>query len=550
MTPSNQSIELQKLYESYSAKNPSRPLLCPSPIDLGDGLILRRCQQSDRNELAAFNARIHFPAVGRYTLDAFDGDLNEGLGLRHPTFNVDCITVVVDSKKEATGNSIVSSVFSIPQIWFYGTPDASASTQEEAIKSYIPLVVTRPEAVGTDEGYRGSALIKKHMDVHHKWAQDLNSSIQFIGGMPLYYSRFGYDLAPPRMGGFSGNKETISVLITAYKQKLEKDSSLPRLAFRRATSADASFLARLVRINFGKREGVWTDIPEQYWVDLFDTRQRGSLSSHEVFVLGRLGSDSSLERKTVGFVQLNSMSGHVSIFEVDQDVVSWTDATTVLFEWLQEYQLRHAANKKEITRAPLILPSSQTSELPPLTQPSAINVPSEILPEDWAFKLLLGASHPCYTSIPKTTTIPIEIKPYYWYTRISHLPSFLQKITPVLNHRLKTSLTFSQFTGTIAIMFSFHSAAGNVPILEIKNGQLETVKEADASWSRQDLVTKGRVGYLAMCHGTSWMRMVLGHRTASEIQENGDLVVLDQSVVQVLDVLFPRMRVDNIVGLD
>ncbi|KAJ3064047.1 hypothetical protein HDU99_004601, partial [Rhizoclosmatium hyalinum] len=230
-----------------SLKNTSRPLLCPNPIDLGNGLVLRRAEPGDRDELAAFNARIHFPSGGRGTFDYFSPSDFEGA--EHPTTDHTNFTVVVDTAKN---NKIVSSVWSVPQIWYYGNPDTLA-TESNALETGVPIVVVRPEGVGTDEEYRGHGLIKKHMDVHHEWARALGSPLQFIGGMPQYYCRFGYECAPERIAGVGGTLASLEPLIK------KKD---PRFQVRQATLDDVDFIMSTVRVNSSRRDGIWTDVDQ------------------------------------------------------------------------------------------------------------------------------------------------------------------------------------------------------------------------------------------------------------------------------------------------
>ncbi|KAI9344681.1 hypothetical protein BDR26DRAFT_1005950 [Obelidium mucronatum] len=587
--------QLHRAHAEIARTNAQRPLLCPTPVELGDGLVLRRATAADGAALAAFNAQQHFAAVGRATADAF------GAAARHPTLDARCFTVAA----AADSGRIVSAVYSVPQLWLYA--------------GAVPLVALRPEAVGTAADFRGRALVAKHLDAHRRWAHALGAAVLFIGGMPQYYARFGYDLCPPRMGGRCGTKASVASAIQARQKRLleleqqgpdSDKNAVKDLAFRRGAAADASFLTRLVRRNSRRRDlGIWTDFPESYWVDLFEGRQAGSFSANDVFVLEasvdagssvaaafRVASGSGGDKGEqdikdiikgddiikipVGFVQICNLGGYVSMFELDDSLedlsVSWTDATTVLFEWLQEYELKYKAEKKKLFDAPFEIedkggieglvggdestsdaattePTTSTTTTTTTTTTTATTAsqPPESepkLPDDWTFQLFLGDTHPCYKSIATPTVLPIIQKPFYWFTQITHLPTFLQKITPVLNDRLHASITFTKLTAKLAIMFSAYSAAG-AAILDIKNGKVVHVSEGKEGWTKADLVKDagGASSLLvALCHGTSWMRMVLGHRTASEIQENGDLMG-GAVAVQVLEALFPRMKVDAII---
>ncbi|KAJ3069553.1 hypothetical protein HDU98_007372 [Podochytrium sp. JEL0797] len=524
--------QLHELYDHIAAANPTRPLLCPTPIDLGDGLILRRGEPTDRDELTAFNGEMHFSAAGRETFDLF----SQKDKARHPTLDHSCVTVIVDTAKS---NKIVSSVYSVPQVWVYGNPGDG----ESARKTQVPLIVTRLEAVATDPELRGNELIKKQFDLHHAWADALGASITFVGGMPQYYARFGYDLSPPRDQAVGGNKWSIAAHLEARKSNLAKDESLPRLGFRRATPVDSEFLTRLLRKNQSRREGIWTDIPASVWKNVLESRQAGAYNGHDLFVLEATTGDVV---QACGFVQVNSMHGCVQIFEVDAAVenVSWSDATVELFGWLQEYHVEHWIAKKAALSAPMVpeqdakkdpKPPSVTVEVneahqsvtdvshkpsvPAAAEPGQVSLTptsaTATLPENWSFTISLGASHPCC-------------------------------ITPPTTNLSTASITFENHTTSVAVMFGPHSAAG-AAILDIQRGKVVAVRECEKGMTRKELNEMG-VKFVC-CNGTSWIRMVLGHRTASEVQENGDLVG-NQAVILLLDMLFPRMKNDAVVGLN
>ncbi|KAJ3061006.1 hypothetical protein HDU98_003065 [Podochytrium sp. JEL0797] len=549
-------MEVEKVYDRISATNSARPHLCPTPIDLGDGLILRRGEPGDRDELAAFNAKMHFPSAGRGTEDFFSPKENA----RHPTLDHSCVTVIVDTSKN---NKIVSSVYSVPQIWIYGSPDPLVEG-----KNQVTLIVVRLEAVATDPEVRGKELVKKQFDLHHAWADALGASITFVGGLPQYYARFGYDLSPSRGAGMGGNKGSTIPLLAARKKMHEMMPSLPTLSFRQATAADSDFMTTLLRKNQSRREGLWTDIPASVWPHHMVSKQNGSFNKHDSFVLEAKTGDAV---QACGFVQINGYSGFVNVFELDDAVesVSWTAATIELLSWLQEYHFLYRIAKDAAVKAPYPEPIPEISEsdvvavtesvekielAPNVSIPVAADSPRHelspptptTLPDDWTFKLSLGSSHPCYLSIP-STTLPINFNtPYYWFSRIPNLTRFLQTITPILNHRLKSSITFTNFSCTIAIMFGIHSAAG-AAVITLHHGRIVSICEGEKGLTRTALTDAG--AFYLCCNGTSWIRMVLGHRTASEVQENGDLVG-DALAIQVCDVMFPRMRNDGVVGLD
>jgi hypothetical protein len=121
----------------------------PFPIDLGNGLILRRSQPQDADALANFNAAIQSdegPDKPDLRVGAWAHDL---LARPHPTFHPDDFTIV----EEATTGRIVSSMNLISQTWTYAG---------------IPFKVGRPELVSTLPEYRNRGLVRLQFDVIHR----------------------------------------------------------------------------------------------------------------------------------------------------------------------------------------------------------------------------------------------------------------------------------------------------------------------------------------------------------------------------------------------
>ncbi len=143
------------------------------PLNLDNGLVLRRSTAEDAEPLAAFNARIHGEneqdarAVATWTRDLLSG--------QHPTFEVNNFTIVAE---RATGK-IISSMNLISQTWTYAG---------------IPFAVGRPELVGTDPEYRRQGLVRLQFDVIHSWSDQRGEMLQAITGIPYYYRQFGYEM--------------------------------------------------------------------------------------------------------------------------------------------------------------------------------------------------------------------------------------------------------------------------------------------------------------------------------------------------------------------
>jgi hypothetical protein len=187
------------------------------PIDLGDGLILRRSSVDDAEALADFNARVHSdegPDKPDERVSAWTQDL---MSSPHPTFKTSDFTIVEDVNKA----QIVSAMNLIPQTWTYAG---------------IPFKVGRPELVGTLIEYRNRGLVRRQFDVIHQWSAANGDIVQAITGIPYYYRLFGYEMAMNLGGGRAG--------FPTHIPRLKEGESEP-YHFRPAMEVDIPFLSAL-----------------------------------------------------------------------------------------------------------------------------------------------------------------------------------------------------------------------------------------------------------------------------------------------------------------
>lgn len=187
------------------------------PINLGDGLILRRSSAEDAEALADFNARVHSDE-GIDKPDERAWAWSHDLMVKpHPTFKISDFTVVEDVSK----GKIVSTMNLIPQIWTYAG---------------IPFKVGRPELVGTLPEYRNRGLVRRQFDIIHRWSAQEGDIVQAITGIPYYYRLFGYEMAMNLHGGRAGFPTHIPRL---------KEGESEVYKFRPAIEADIPFLSEL-----------------------------------------------------------------------------------------------------------------------------------------------------------------------------------------------------------------------------------------------------------------------------------------------------------------
>ena len=187
------------------------------PVNLGDGLVLRRTQAADAERLADFNAMIQSdegPEKPDERIWAWTYDL---MTKPHPTFSLNDCTIVEET---ATGR-IVSTMNLIPQTWTYAG---------------IPFKVGRPELVGTLIDYRKRGLVRLQFEVIHRWSAERGDKVQVITGIPYYYRLFGYEMALNLAGGRIGYPIHIPRLKPDEKETFH---------IRPVSEADFPFIAQL-----------------------------------------------------------------------------------------------------------------------------------------------------------------------------------------------------------------------------------------------------------------------------------------------------------------
>lgn len=187
------------------------------PVELGDGLLLRRGRAEDAESLAEFNAVIQSdegPDKPDERVWAWTHDL---MAHPHPTFKPEYCTIV----EEISTGKIVSTMNLIPQTWRYAG---------------IPFKMGRPELVGTLPEYRNRGLVRLQFEVVHRWSAENGEKLQAITGIPYYYRQFGYEMALNLSGGRSGYPIHIPRL---------KDGEQEPYLIRSAAEVDIPFLAKL-----------------------------------------------------------------------------------------------------------------------------------------------------------------------------------------------------------------------------------------------------------------------------------------------------------------
>jgi len=345
------------------------------PIDLGDGLVLRRSELGDAQALTDFHARVQRD-------DGLVGEPDERIGAwtndlmtrPHPTFSPEDFTIV----EEAASGKIVSSMNLIPQTWSYGG---------------IRFPVGRPELVSTLPEYRNRGLVRRQFDLVHQWSDELGHLAQVITGIPYYYRQFGYEMALNHHGGWAGFRTHIPRL---------KEGEAERFTLRPAALADIPFLSQLYSAGC-KRSPVACERDEGQW-----QYELTGMSAKNVYcsVVRIIQTN---EGAPVGFIAHPSFTwGEMMALQRYELApgISWLEVTPAVIRYLEAVYADY---------------QSGTEEKKPFS----------------AYGFWLGEDHPVYHAIPDR--LPRHRKPYALYIRLADVAGFLRLIAPVLERRLGDS---------------------------------------------------------------------------------------------------------------
>ena len=426
---------------------------------LDDGLTLRRATSADADALAAFHAGILIDEGEEAPSPYIDAWVRELMSGAHPTFTAGDFTIV-----ETASGEIVSSLSLISQTWTYGG---------------LPFGVGRVELVSTHPDYRRRGLVRRQMDVVHKWSAERGELIQGITGIPNFYRQFGYEMALDLGGGRAGSVSRIP--------ELGNDETEP-FHLRPATAADAPLLASLE--DEGRRRWLVTAVRDS---DHWRYEIEAAIDPRYTVTVAIVANAA---REAVGsLVHFGELSDGrlVTIACELAPGLSWLTAMPSLLRALKSRGEAFAeANGSEPVRE---------------------------------LYFSLGGDHPLYHVLPENLTQVRQ--PYAWYLRVPDLPAFLRHVAPVLEARLAASAA-SGHSGELLLNFY----AGGLRI-ELSDGHLTTIE----NWSPPDAQSGG-----AAFPGLTFLQLVVGYRTLAELRHAfADCMVNNDDARVLLDILFPKL---------
>jgi hypothetical protein len=287
------------------------------PVELEDGLILRRSRPEDAEVLTDFNSRVHSDEGFDKPDERIAAWTNDLMVIPHPTFTPYDFTIV----EEATTGKIVSSMNLISQTWTYAG---------------IPFRVGRPELVGTMPGFRNRGLVRRQFDVIHRWSAEKGEKVQAITGIPYYYRLFGYEMAMNLSGGRSGFPTHIPRL---------KDGESEPYQFRLATDADIPLISELYNAGC-KRSLVACEWDETKWHYELSVKNKKNVNRSDVRVI------ETPDGRSCGFIIHPFFSwGDMMVvqwYEISPDL-SWNEVTPSVIRYIEaayeQFQPEHGEKK-------------------------------------------------------------------------------------------------------------------------------------------------------------------------------------------------------------
>jgi len=444
------------------------PLL---PLDLGDGLVLRAATPADAEVLAVFNAEVHREPGATEPDQGIAGWTRDLLERPHPTFRPDLFTLV---EERATG-AVVSCLNLIPQTWSYGG---------------VPFGVGRIELVGTHPDHRRRGLVRRQMEVVHRWSAELGHLVQGITGIPWYYRQFGYEMTLV-LGG--------SRQVPAWRVPSLPDGETEPYRVRPATPADLPFIAEVdthgrarYLVSCVRDDAMW-----RYELDGRGDENGGRL----VLAVVETAAGGDEAGRPVGFLahtaRLWGPGLAVAAYELAPGT-SWLAATPTVLRYLRHTGERYAATGARLGT------SGGSDRL-------------EVI----GFRF--GTDHPVYRALPDRA-LPGS-PPYAWYIRVPDLPAFLRHVAPVLEARLAASAAVGH-TGELRLDFYRDGLR-----LAFEGGRLTAVEP----WSAD-----GQPGADAAFPPLTFLHLLVGHRSLAELEHLfADCHANTEEARVLLDALFP-----------
>ncbi len=427
------------------------------PAALGGGLLLRRATSADCDALTFFNARIHSddgPDKPDELVGALAHDMLSG---NHPQMAPGDFTIV---EEEATGR-IISCMCLISQTWSYAG---------------ILFKVGRPELVATEPGFRNRGLIRRQFEIIHEWSRERGEMVQGITGIPVYYRRFGYEMAMD-LGGSRMLYEPLLPKLT--------DEEAAQYTLRKADLADLELIARLYDEN-QSQSLVKCERDAAMWRFELDGRDPKNVDRVDYYILL---NQAGVPAGTVATLPNESKTALViRSVDMQQGADNYLAARCIA-----HHLWRLMKTEAQSTGKPLA-----------------------------ALQFMLGRSHPAYELLGSSLQRPRD--PYAWYLRVPDVKVFLELIRPELDRRLAGSVC-GGFNGKLMFMLE-HTGYE----IEFKDGVISAITSSSKqTWSEFD----------ATFPGLTFLQLLFGYRSLDELERWFVDINFNDKAKLLIGALFP-----------
>ncbi|KAG0233865.1 hypothetical protein BGW42_007072 [Actinomortierella wolfii] len=405
-------------------------------VDIGDGLIMRWSNKDDLEDLEEFlGEAFRWIAIGRSFDDVETPGPNQiaaRIGARvlrgdHIVASEYDYAIVVDTK--ATVNSgtkkrskIVAGLYLQHHYGYFGDVD---------------LKIGGVEAVGTLEEYRSKGLIRRlMMELILPTLDAEGHLIQIIGGIPHFYSQFGFEYA-------LHFRDSATIKDLKAIPKLEEGETQEPYVLRLPTRQDIPYMARLAhhsRLPGQPQIGIEYD--EKYWewtaftsIEQATSYQDGTRLTR-IIVDGKTGKD-------IGVVVFSNFVGlGVDVFALD-DGVSYREVVfPVLRQVVELGRERFDKPLEELAEAHKNASTDEERAKLPLLEYK--------LPRITSLALHFPECHPVRQLTRTIATA--DPNRYRLYTRIPSYAKLIMKVRSVLEQRLAKS-AMAGLTGRLQLDF-------------------------------------------------------------------------------------------------
>ncbi len=342
----------------------------------------------------------------------------------------------------------------------------------------IPFGVGRPEYVATDEKYRRRGLMAAQFEAIHAKSADRGEMVQAITGIPWLYRRVGYEMGLD-LGGHrdflwtrQGNDKAVSSEVYQWRTVTMDDIFILHELY--AIHCQESLIARV------RTDAMWKH--EQFTAH----KEGGAHRDVQIMETG--------EGDVVGYVAYYTRGQRFFVTEMavlpNHSLREISLFMTRMFK-VQASKL-NAERKKPIT----------------------------------GIRFQLGAAHPLYRALDGE--LGKQKRPYAWYIRVTDLPAFLHHIAPVLEKRLKNSVSAS-FGGKLR--FSLYRSHLSITF--------EKGKLADVSY----YTPKHYFDCDIFFPDLTFLHLVFGHHTLEELNSvRADCYAMKSETAVLLNIIFPKQH--------